>query len=226
MGGTIGAGLLSSILAAVPTPQELSEKVTLDSSVLSEQFYFYTVTIMWLIHVGFMSYETGVARRKNLMTTAMKNILTIAVVTPTFYYFGWWIYGCFSKGIIPFTPGDFVNSAHASEQAMANFCSPDVSVVGEPGAEPRRPHLRRVLGGVPAVLVDDRIDHVGRDHRARAPLRLLAARVHPRLGDLDPRRLVGLERRTGSSTCAGASTTRSRASSCTASPGRSPSACC
>jgi ammonia channel protein AmtB len=122
MGGTLGAGL-SSILAAVPTTQELSDKVTLDSSVLSEQFYFYTVTIMWLIHVGFMSYETGVARRKNLMTTAMKNILTIAVVTPTFYYFGWWIYGCFSKGIVPFTPGDFIHSAHASEQAMANFCS-------------------------------------------------------------------------------------------------------
>ena len=39
MGGTLGAGL-SSILAAVPTPQELSDKVTLDSSVLSEQFYF------------------------------------------------------------------------------------------------------------------------------------------------------------------------------------------
>ena len=49
---------------------------------------------MWLIHAGFMSYEAGVARRKNVMATAMKNILTIAVVTPTFYYFGWWIYNC------------------------------------------------------------------------------------------------------------------------------------
>jgi ammonia channel protein AmtB len=129
MGGTLGAGL-SSILAAVPTTQELSDKVTLDSSVLSEQFYFYTVTIMWLIHVGFMSYETGVARRKNLMTTAMKNILTIAVVTPTFYYFGWWIYGCFGKGIIPITPGDFLDAAGqllpghaASDAGMATFCS-------------------------------------------------------------------------------------------------------
>ena len=28
----------------------------------------------------------------------MKNILTIAVVTPTFYYFGWYIYGCFEEG--------------------------------------------------------------------------------------------------------------------------------
>ena len=54
--------------------------------------------IMWLIHVGFMAYEAGVARRKNVMSTAMKNILTIAVVTPTFYYFGWYIYGCFEQG--------------------------------------------------------------------------------------------------------------------------------
>ena len=85
---------------------------------------------MWLIHVGFMSYEAGAGRRKNVMATAMKNILTIAVVTPTFYYFGWWIYGCFNTGIIPFSPGDFLNSAgealpgtSSSEALMANFCS-------------------------------------------------------------------------------------------------------
>src|SRR3954463_9011140 len=114
---------ISSLLAQAPTTQELSDRLTLDSQILSEQFYYWTVVIMWLIHVGFMSYEAGAGRRKNVMATAMKNILTIAVVTPTFYYFGWWIYGCFNKGIIPFTPGDFVHSAHSSEVAMANFCS-------------------------------------------------------------------------------------------------------
>src|SRR4029453_18948960 len=62
------------------------------------QFYFFTVVFMWLIHCGFMSYETGLARRKNALMTAMKNILTIAVVTPTFYYFGWWIYNCNQSG--------------------------------------------------------------------------------------------------------------------------------
>ena len=46
-----------------------------------------------------MSYETGIARKKNAMATAMKNILTIAVVTPTFYYFGWWIYNCNQPGL-------------------------------------------------------------------------------------------------------------------------------
>src|SRR5919204_1420660 len=111
------------LFAATPSLQELSDKVSLDSSILSEQFYYWTVVVMWLIHVGFMSYEAGAGRRKNVMSKAMKNILTIAVVTPTFYYFGWWIYGCFNNGIVPFKASDFVNSAHATEVAMANFCS-------------------------------------------------------------------------------------------------------
>ena len=123
-------GGLSALLAQAPTTQELSDKLTLDSQILAEQFYYYTVVVMWLIHVGFMAYEAGASRRKNVMSTAMKNILTIAVVTPTFYYFGWWIYGCFNEGIIPFSPGDFVDAAGnavggatSTEVAMANFCS-------------------------------------------------------------------------------------------------------
>jgi ammonium transporter, Amt family len=129
MGGVL-AIVFGSLLAQEPTLQELSDRISLDSAILSEQFYYFTVVIMWLIHVGFMSYEAGAGRRKNVMATAMKNILTIAVVTPTFFYFGWWIYGCFGKGIIPITPGDFLDSAgqllpgkSPSEGAMATFCS-------------------------------------------------------------------------------------------------------
>jgi ammonia channel protein AmtB len=124
------APVLGPLIAQEPTLQELSDKISLDSQILSEQFYYFTVVIMWLIHVGFMSYEAGAGRRKNVMTTAMKNILTIAVVTPTFFYFGWWIYGCFGQGIIPIAPGDFLNAAGEllpgktpSEGAMATFCS-------------------------------------------------------------------------------------------------------
>src|SRR3954452_25408239 len=95
--------------------QSLSDKVTLDSQILGESFYFFTVVAMWLIHVGFMSYEAGAARRKNVMSTAIKNILTIAVVTPTFLYFGWWIYGCMETGLIPQGPD--------STQAVLQFCS-------------------------------------------------------------------------------------------------------
>jgi len=89
--GSIGAVLAQTL-------EEIDAKVTLDSQILQEQFYFFTVVVMWLIHAGFMMYEAGAARRKNIMSTAVKNILTIAVVTPTFYYFGWYIYGCFEHG--------------------------------------------------------------------------------------------------------------------------------
>ena len=69
----------------------------------------------------------------------------------------------------------------------------DVPLVGEPRPEPERPHLRRLLGGIPPVLVDDGVDHVRRADRARPAVRLPPARVSPRLGHLDPRCLVGLE---------------------------------
>ncbi|MEX0851627.1 MAG: hypothetical protein WD015_08980 [Gaiellaceae bacterium] len=109
--------MISSIVKswlAQATPEELQEQISLDSQILTEQFYFWTVVIMWLIHVGFMAYEGGASRRKNVMSTAMKNILTIAVVTPTFYYFGWYIYGCFQEG--------WPKSGHASPDVLEGFC--------------------------------------------------------------------------------------------------------
>src|SRR3954447_18760058 len=92
----------------------LQDQVKLDSQILAETFYFWTVVVMWLIHAGFMAYEAGAARRKNVMSTAMKNILTIAVVTPTFYYFGWYVYGCMEEG--------WPKSGHASPDAFPGFC--------------------------------------------------------------------------------------------------------
>jgi ammonium transporter, Amt family len=104
----------SWLAQATPELEEQITRIDLDSAILTEQFYFYTVVIMWLIHVGFMAYEGGASRRKNIMSTAMKNILTIAVVTPTFYYFGWYIYGCFQEG--------WPKSGHASPDAFEGFC--------------------------------------------------------------------------------------------------------
>src|SRR5918995_1230860 len=92
----------------------VEDQLGLDSAILAEQFYFYTVVVMWLIHVGFMAYEGGASRRKNVMSTAMKNILTIAVVTPSFYYFGWYIYGCFQHG----GPAE----GHAGPAEFPGFC--------------------------------------------------------------------------------------------------------
>jgi ammonium transporter, Amt family len=101
---------------------------TLDSAILTEQFYFFTVVIMWLIHVGFMSYEAGVVRRKNVLATAMKNILTIAVVTPTFYYIGWWIYSCNQPGL-PIGPNssDFTSVACQSGIPWSDAFGPNLT---------------------------------------------------------------------------------------------------
>jgi ammonia channel protein AmtB len=122
-----------SLLAA--TTEELEAQLNLNSGVLTEQFYFYTVVVMWLIHAGFMAYEAGVARRKNIMSTAMKNILTIAVVTPTFYYFGWYIYGCFEEG--------WPKSGHDSPDALPGFCG-----LTAPWSEAMGPNLQDHLSAV------------------------------------------------------------------------------
>jgi ammonia channel protein AmtB len=106
--------VVTSWLAQAPDLEEQVGRIDLDSAILTETFYFWTVVIMWLIHVGFMAYEAGASRRKNIMSTAMKNILTIAVVTPTFYYFGWYIYGCFQEG--------WPKSGHASPDVLPGFC--------------------------------------------------------------------------------------------------------
>jgi ammonia channel protein AmtB len=126
-------GSVSALLAQATA--ELEGRLTLDSQILAEQFYFYTVVVMWLIHVGFMAYEAGVARRKNVMSTAMKNILTIAVVTPSFYYFGWYIYGCFEPG----GPAQ----GHAGPEQFPGFCGTTA-----PWAEQMGPNLQDHISAV------------------------------------------------------------------------------
>jgi Amt family ammonium transporter len=98
--------MIDFLIAQVDSLEDAAsaESQVLDSVILGEQYYFFTVVLMWLIHVGFMTYEAGVVRRKNVLATAMKNILTIAVVTPTFYYVGWWIYNCNQPGFPPIGP--------------------------------------------------------------------------------------------------------------------------
>jgi ammonium transporter, Amt family len=107
--------MIDFLIAQVDSLEDAAsaESQVLDSVILGEQFYFFTVVLMWLIHAGFMTYEAGVVRRKNVLATAMKNILTIAVVTPTFYYVGWWIYNCNQPGFPPIGPNssDFTSVA-------------------------------------------------------------------------------------------------------------------
>ena len=59
--------------------------------IFTEFYYWVTVVIMFLIHVGFCLYEVGVAREKNKLNTLMKNAMLIPTITVAFFFVGWWI---------------------------------------------------------------------------------------------------------------------------------------
>jgi len=73
---------------------ELSALVT----IFTEFYYWITVVLMFLIHIGFCMYEVGVSRHKNHLHTLMKNTMLIPLVTVTWFFFGWWIYWAFVNG--------------------------------------------------------------------------------------------------------------------------------
>ena len=136
----------------------VEDQVSLDSQILTEQFYFFTVVDHVADPRRLHGLRGGRRRRKNVMSTAMKNILTIAVVTPTFYYFGWYMYGCFQEG--------WPKDGHDSPEALPGFCGATA-----PWADAMGPNLQdhvsaRLLPRVPPLLLDDGLDHVGRADRA------------------------------------------------------------
>ncbi len=73
------------------------------TTIFTEFYYWVTVVIMFMIHIGFCLYEVGASRRRNHMHTLMKNIMLIPLVTVTFFLFGWWIYWAFP--VFPFFGG-------------------------------------------------------------------------------------------------------------------------
>ena len=66
--------------------------------IFTEFYYWVTVPLMFLIHVGFCMYEVGASRRKNHLHTLMKNTMLIPLVTVTLFFFGWWIYFALPNG--------------------------------------------------------------------------------------------------------------------------------
>ena len=70
---------------------------------VSESFYYYASVFMLLIHAGFLAYEGGASRTKNVLATMVKNLLTLSSVGLAFYFFGWWVYNAFP--LFPVTGG-------------------------------------------------------------------------------------------------------------------------
>ena len=105
--------------------------------IFTEFYYWITVVIMFLIHVGFCTYEVGVSRRKNHMATLMKNAMVIPVVSVSFYLFGWWLYSSMVNGwpfgeivAAPFaTPWSELMGAHfGGKPASASLTEADTAL--------------------------------------------------------------------------------------------------
>lgn len=62
---------------------------------VSESFYYWASVFMLLIHAGFLAYEGGASRVKNVLATMVKNLITLASVGLAFFFFGWWVYNAF-----------------------------------------------------------------------------------------------------------------------------------
>ena len=69
------------------------------NTVFAETYYYLTIPLMVLIHVGFLAYEMGASRQKNVLSSGIKNILAFAFLVPTFYYVGWFVYWAFPTGL-------------------------------------------------------------------------------------------------------------------------------
>ncbi|MBX2837071.1 MAG: ammonium transporter [Gammaproteobacteria bacterium] len=83
---------LTSQIAALQAASGVGNTIT------AELYYYLTIPLMILIHVGFLAYEMGATRHKNVLTSGVKNILAFAFMVPTFYYFGWFVYWAFPTG--------------------------------------------------------------------------------------------------------------------------------
>src|SRR3990167_4729923 len=83
---------------ATPTLEELHKLVQMSGTINMEIFYWWCIALMVIIHAGFLSYEIGASRLKNVLTAGVKNILAFAFIVPTFFFFGWFIYNGFAAG--------------------------------------------------------------------------------------------------------------------------------
>lgn len=88
----------------------------------TEAFFFTAGVLMILIHAGFLAYEGGAARSKNLLATMLKNLMTLSTVGLTFYFFGWYVYNGFAfwPGVGPLL-GPWTDGDKLSDAVKAGF---------------------------------------------------------------------------------------------------------
>ncbi|MEQ8666841.1 MAG: ammonium transporter [Rhodospirillales bacterium] len=98
----------------------LKSAAAVTNTMFAETYYYLTIPLMILIHAGFLGYEMGATRMKNVLASGIKNILAFAFCVPGFYWVGWFIYWAFTPGL----PSD------ASWQTAIDFANPVGEVMG------------------------------------------------------------------------------------------------
>jgi len=78
---------------------DLEAARAIGNTMLAELYYYLTIPLMVVIHAGFLAYEMGASRQKNVLASGVKNILAFAFVVPAYFFFGWWIYWAFPTGL-------------------------------------------------------------------------------------------------------------------------------
>ncbi|ORB26238.1 ammonium transporter [Mycolicibacterium parafortuitum] len=81
---------------------EVEDALATMASVNNEFFYWMSIALMMLIHAGFLAYEVGASRSKNVLATAMKNLLAFATIVASFFFVGWFLYNAMPSGFIEF----------------------------------------------------------------------------------------------------------------------------
>ena len=97
---------------------ELKASSAVTNKTFAETYYYLTIPLMIIIHAGFLAYEMGASRMKNVLSSGVKNILAFAFMVPTFYFFGWWVYWAFPTGLT-LSPGAMEISGAEYASAIA-----------------------------------------------------------------------------------------------------------
>ncbi len=98
---------------------ELEAAASVTNTMFAETYYYLTIPLMIIIHAGFLAYEMGASRLKNVLASGVKNILAFAFMVPTFYFFGWWVYWGFPTGLtFSAGPNGISGAAYANEIAL------------------------------------------------------------------------------------------------------------
>ena len=75
------------------------------NTMFAEMYYYVTIPLMVLIHAGFLLYEMGATRVKNVLSSGMKNLLAFAFTIAAWYLFGWWFYWALPTWPLDFSAG-------------------------------------------------------------------------------------------------------------------------